>query len=1538
MQKLLTTVIIQAIIAKEKADGFGVSIVNLPELDYSLLVQSIKQHKRLEIYFLGFQREQLLFLQSSLPQINDVGYFFTVEEAEDSRNNGSEDVFRVHIVKNQELEKISSLRWYDTIGMDQVYKKSCEYVRKSLSPSNETISNLLKALGRQNIRALLNFERVLCYLEALLNTPSEQLPKAISNNLYMLGLLANNGFGIGALTIDDLCSKIKRNHALTRRISSLEQKERQNITNYASVNPNNELTRLILIYYRTKDIELLQKMDVDEVEKCLKSAATSSSATPKQKVKTGIINATTAAAQLVFDNDLAQIDEVIEKVRQEVDERSDVDKTDKVEISVGNSKMKINVEPATEAIAQTMSTEEYWGGIIYAEVKNPKDALDALDKYELVPFNASYINKRIRDYLNRAKRYITDSEAAEEISSAFEVFAISRQKVLPYNKRLQDIPMLQVIYKYKDFAEYLSSYERLLASIKNHFAALWSEDSVGAKDIVNTIISLDFLYVLGTESSHVIPTPLNPLYLWKYIKLAQEMMEAESLEEGQDCYLSEDDKAFIIRKAEDIPDPLTLVLVPNSIAENSECLPIAGRIGCLPVYSTKPQINEGETGMEAVQQGIIRYMCLYPHSSMMLRISLINPPTVEAVVDMLKKLDKDKEFAAFGLVGIDLSIYRTKEASSDWMEIQDKSLNDGMLGKIKGKKSGRFNLSIVNKKLSYAEIIGRLNHEQHLLVVFDPNEKQIDLARNSRQIHIHPLCVPKVYEYNRIQGSVRIRPANEGGIFADYAGILEKLREQPSSFGHRSVFVNSPLKEETYKQLLGLADWLIILDQNLKSWDISLRSASEKLFYKGYDYRSMGIYSKNSGKFVLGYNQLIASLGNYISNEDGIKNVISAIRNINDDGLLSIASHSTNSIFDQKHGKGSLGLALAAMHYKQRNPASLLVGLDTQLAREWLSDREDGKLPDLIGLRFTSQDTAPQIDIIEVKTHADYSISQGTISGHAVEQTLILESLLREMFGCSEKITTVSRKEILREQVFECLFHSELTSDEKYEQSKWLNELFAGKYAFRLTKTIYHVDFESVTTSAKTYHGKASASHDKFNLLKLGSTDIQALLTNAKTTCFGNEDISTLALSDLFEPSTESPTPVIQEKPTEIPEAHVSIETPSQHSISIESVDNAQTYAEQASSEDILEPVISPEITEKCTRLNIILKGYGIKANPVDEALVQQAARFTRFKIELKPGETIKKLMDKSQDIARELEAFGEIFIDNIKGTRYVGMDVPFADNGKPLVLLENLHRLDDATGSLNVLAGQSPDGTYQLVDLARAPHMLIAGTTGSGKTVFLYSIIVSLLQKLGPEDLELLIVDPKQTDFHFFEGIPHLRGHRVLTDANEALDALELINSEEKEIRTQLIRSVNSRDIDSYNGKNPEKRMKRLVVIIDEYADLVQAAELQGKDVRKSFETNLCMLAQRVRNLGIHLVIATQQPRATIVTSSLKAVLPYRISFRLPSHVDSQTILDRAGAEDLLGKGDMLLMTDSDIIRMQGFYVSEEQLLNFIESKKQGE
>jgi len=1522
---LLTQAIIEIVNQRTSQDCFGMSIASLPDFDYEELVRGISTSKLLELYFLGFKQEAIQALQLRLADTEHCKFFYTVEEAEESRNQGLEGTCRLLIIKNQELEKLSSLRWYEVIDMEQVYRRSCSIVERHLKSNasiNNTIEYLLKALKRKDIIGILNFERVIRYLSALLEAEPTSLPRTVIDKLYLLGLCHEDDFCTQPCSVDDFRKKIKSNFDLVKRLSKLEQRERSNIATFSAKHPGNALVDAILDYYQTADEQLLRRMERAEVEEILKNVKRDSNkkAPPKSRKSDGA-SPTVGGAQLIFNENDGMINEILEAAKEDVDGRDDTDKRATVQIQAGELKISIPVEPVTEALAERGEARVPYGGVLYTEVANPKDALEDFEKYDCDSFDEKYVDE-IRQVLNKAHSLLPE----ESVSAAFEQFLQARAQISAYAKRLQDMPMLQVISSYKSFKEYLLTYKALLSSIKDDYSKLSELDSEEIKRIISCIIALDTLFVIGRENSHAIPMPCNPLYLWKYIKLAEEMLESRGLTEGSDCYLSDKDKEFVLRKAEDIPDPLTLIMLPKNLT-NAECLPLAGRIGCIPIYSTKPQISDSNTGMELVKQGIIRYMCLYPHSSMMLRICFINPPSVEAVVSMLKSLDRDKEFSSFGSVGIDLTIFRTKEAPTSWVELEDKSLNDGMLGKIKGKRNGSFNLSIVNKELSYDEVIKQLSREQHFLIIFDPNEKTVETARNSRNIHIHPLCVPKIYEYKKLSGKVAIRPANEGELFADYANIVEKLYNQPSAFGHRNVFDRSPITEETYKQLLNKTDWLMLLDQSLKSWDICLRSTSEKLYYKGYDYRSAGIYSKNSKKFVMGYKDIIARCGNYIPNEKGIQDVIATIRAINEDGLLSIASHSTNQIFDLKHGKGSLGLAIAAIKYKTRYPNSILVGLDTQLAREWLSDREDGKLPDLVGLRFDDE-YAPSIDIIEVKTYDEgaYKVENNLISGHAVEQVAIIEELLREIFGSAERLTTVSRREILREQVFENVFCSNYEPDRKQELSEWLNKLFAGQFSIKTNKTICHIDFNASTSHCQEYKGAEQFSNAVFVLDKIGHTEIQKILTSSLTA----EEFCALP----EEPIKEIETEIMKQAKSDAdkssdeyngkfavrPQGHKSDNEASQVSIPIVT-DKIESDA---------------ELKEKCVRLNMVLKSYGINAEPVDIELVQRAARFFRFKLILKPGESLNNLKKRREDIARELEAAGEVFIDNIKGTRFVGLDVPFSDISEPLVLLENLHRLTDRQGSLNILAGQQPDGEYQSIDLAKAPHMLIAGTTGSGKTIFLYSIIVSLLSQLSADALELLIIDPKQTDFHFFENLPCLRGNRVLVDAEAALEALERINAEDKEQRTLQIRAANSRDIDSYNAKNPMRKMKRLVVVIDEYADLVQAAELQGKDVRRSFEANLCMLAQRVRNLGIHLVIATQQPRATIVTSSLKAVLPFRVSFRLPSHVDSQTILDRAGAEDLLGKGDMLMQTDSDLLRLQGFYISEEELISFLESKQE--
>lgn len=1527
---LLTKVITQLVNERARAQEYGVALVNIPDFDYVSFVQGLSSERKAALFFLGFPTATRARIESELPHSEKLSYDFTVEKAEESRNSGDESIFRVLIIKRAEMEKMSSLRWFPEITLERIYTKSCDLARKDLAGTNAVIEALIQALRSKPIRSILSFERVLEYLELLISSPADKLPEAIKGNYYRLGLCSDKNLDSRNPSKDDFVTRIKHNHGIVEKLSNLEQAERQSITNYyAKATGKKETPRLILSYYKTKDIALLGQMELSEVEECLKAAKEKKNPTPPPRRGT-TIKPTALAAQLIFDDNQDQISDILTQLERDIDQRANTKKAEKVEVDVDGGRAQFKTEPVTERIAEEMSSDSDFGGIIRADVQAPDEAIRDLDKFEKIPFGPAILDP-VWSSLTRIAALVSEGET---ISVRLKRFLDARKEILPFSKRLQDAPMLQVLAQFDKFYKYLTAYEGLLTAINDEFPKIWAIAPSNAKEIINTIMSLDYVFVVGETKAHAIPTPMHPMYLWKYVELAKEILSSKGVNEIGEAQLSDEDKAFIIRKAEDIPDPLSVALLPATIAyRGAAFLPLSGRIGMLPVYSNVPQINQSESGIDTLKQTIIRYLCLYPHAGMMLKLCVIDPPSVEVIVSMLKALNSDKEF---NINGIEISIFHTKEVPASWIEIDDDSLNDGMLGRIKGHRSLNFKLTIAHHKYSYSKILGEITREQHMLIIFDPNEVKIETAQNNRQIHIHPLCVPKVYKYNPIDEKVEIRPASEGGIFTVYASIIEKLNEHPSTFSHTSTSFYTPLKRDTYDAFLDKCDWLIILDQSLKSWDISLRAASEKLFYRENDYRSIGIYSSNCRKFVLGYDTLVKRLGNFVPKEEGVKEIIEAVREINDDGLLSIVSHTSNRIFDTNHGKGSLGIALAAIHYKRQHPAAILVGLDTQLAQEWLSDREDGKLPDLIGINLES-DTDALVDIIEVKTYSDnpnaFTLAGDTISGHAVEQVTALEGLTQEMLGKAEKITTISRREILREQVFECLFQAALDPASKLRYSNMLNDLFAGEYNVSIRRNIAFVDFENTESSEKIYKGADDFVGKDYTLITIGSSEVQAILAN---TAFAREagpfnpapqEEDTAAVAPSQEPREASAAESTPEEaqPVQSPVA------PTTAPVDVSEIPVAPASSGTAADETVAE-LQRTDIREKCARINKVFRDYGINAYSVDPDMVQEAARFTRFSVELKSGETIRTLERFKTDIGIQLEANGEILIDHIKGTKYLSVDVPFAGAGKSISLLEHLSLLDGSSGDLDFIAGQKADGRFEIVDIARAPHMLIAGTTGSGKTIFLYSIIVSLLHKYPMEDLEFLIIDPKQTDFVFFEDLPNLYGGHVVIDAEEALEMIQRINDVDKEERMQQIRSCRSRDINSYNEKNPDHRMKRLIIIIDEYADLIQTAEMQGK--RKEFEKFLSMLAQKVRSLGIHLIIATQRPSANIVTGVLKANIPYRISFRLPSHTDSQTILDMSGAENLLGKGDMLLVTDSDTIRMQGLFISENELDEFVKSR----
>ncbi len=314
------------------------------------------------------------------------------------------------------------------------------------------------------------------------------------------------------------------------------------------------------------------------------------------------------------------------------------------------------------------------------------------------------------------------------------------------------------------------------------------------------------------------------------------------------------------------------------------------------------------------------------------------------------------------------------------------------------------------------------------------------------------------------------------------------------------------------------------------------------------------------------------------------------------------------------------------------------------------------------------------------------------------------------------------------------------------------------------------------------------------------------------------------------------------------------------------------------------------------------------------------------------PGVKINKVASLADDLALALKTRSVRIVAPIPGKAVIGIEL--ANPRRQTVYLRQILSADvfqKGKGELLLALGQDIVGQPVVTDLARMPHLLIAGATGTGKSVGLNSMICSLLYRLGPDKLRLLMIDPKRIELSLYDGIPHLI-HPVVSEPKEATRALRWAVME-MERRYQLLEEAHARNVSGYN-KQAEEPLPYLVVIIDELADLMMVSS-------KEVEASIARLAQMARAAGMHIIIATQRPSVDVLTGLIKANFPARISFKVSSKVDSRTILDTMGAERLLGNGDMLFLPPgtSNLERIHGAYVSEAEIMKVVEFlRAQGE
>ncbi|HOM77876.1 MAG TPA: DNA translocase FtsK, partial [bacterium] len=340
------------------------------------------------------------------------------------------------------------------------------------------------------------------------------------------------------------------------------------------------------------------------------------------------------------------------------------------------------------------------------------------------------------------------------------------------------------------------------------------------------------------------------------------------------------------------------------------------------------------------------------------------------------------------------------------------------------------------------------------------------------------------------------------------------------------------------------------------------------------------------------------------------------------------------------------------------------------------------------------------------------------------------------------------------------------------------------------------------------------------------------------------------------------------------------------------------------------------------------LRSFAIKGTVIGN---NAGPAVTQYVLDVPSGTKISKVVNLQSDLARALSSpTGSVRIEApIPGQPYIGIEVP--NNNRVILPFKTLLTSDSMKGlssKLGIVLGKDVGGRVYVYDIGKMPHLLVAGATGSGKSVFLHSLLFSILFRATPQEVKFILVDPKRVEFTYYDNIPHLL-NPVITDVEKAPAVFKWAVIE-MERRYRLLESAHARNIDSYNEKSGFQALPYIVIIVDELGEIMVADPA-------AVEKSIIRLAQLARAVGIHLILSVQRPSTNIITGIIKANIPCRIAFNVSSQIDSRVIIDQPGAEKLLGKGDMLFVPPdaSKPLRLQGAWVSEQEINSLVKYLK---
>ena len=1525
-------------------------------------------YKPLYVAVIGYER-------TSETHQDDLELTDSIEKAVLWRSN-PECAGRILVFIKNDTDKLHSLAEFDVVTTRDVSRFLLEQQLKG--DNNTPTHNFWEAL--RSTSDYYNFDALYEFVASV--SESENQAEAIPNNMWRINLLLDSSI-LG--TKSDPKDRLAKNRDLIFAIGQLSEDSRKKLSRSLARTKAGDKDRLQKAYHSLQTLykygkkETLRDLDLETVQELFsasqkkskkkdKTPPTENGDTPEVTVENTPIrpkeldNLISDAIVFGEEEELENIQELLKELSKHYDPETE-ENDDEIPPVGGifgdrNIVLESHQNDLRKLVGKFCNLSS-WGGLMETDESVLKDAIsaDITDSKFFDPESTQSIiafsggidgSQALFDFIVQfdAQFDAKGLDSAERFSPIIENLKEQRKRLFASIDMIMYHPVLffgASEDNRQTLIDYIQAWEGLYHAFCVNEPTMRQISAGGTSFIARAILLLDVLYVKTPKEWKGILLPLHPIYLWRFYEVFRTLPNKKAS-------LSDEDKEALSSVLSRLPQVLSFIIANSVVTESSEdrVLPCSGSIEMLPTFENKTNRYLGNDGTESVEEILTRWVGFAPYTRNEIRICSVDAPDLIGILRQVKSfMDKN----SCRRVVYDMYLTRNQNGNTELSKL-DYAGKDYEIGEYI--KQDRISISVRNVR-SANDVKAALDFRPvHVAFYFDQSSYAIEFGPNSHNLYINPLVITYDYDFDEIQHKGSIFPSSEmdSGLIGDYHKLMRSADVISNNMNPRTTYNGSADMTAVVSTIeAGLTQWLVVADRDTNNYQPGNAIPIGEM---QYDKRMVNAWASDNSRIISQYLTLLRGYNLYPKAETLIE-ILRQFGHIASNGLISIPKFGADAQAIDNKKKGLIGTLFAASWFMRKHEDALVASLDDDKARLWLQNRKDSnERADLVGLYYDKDTNTLHIQPIEVKTRDDSPDATFTkdeidskvfnISGHAADQIATVIEILREIFTMDENTAdmfTSARREVLKYQIVSECFRNMHDAD---WQKRWydiLKKAFSSSQSKNITIDVsgllMHIKLNEASGGEHIICRHPEHDDCLIDYWKLTAKEIQrdvlgdgSLVKEMWTPDF---DVS----EENGESSQENDAIVDSdiETPSEVgkSEGNKIVQYPE-----IQSTASGQMVAESPASygdhkkdkQDIQDQTSTSGVSlEEIEQLVKYFKrscgDYHVSLRECEAKNTVVGPSVIRLKFRLGRGQALQGLSSHLEDIGREMKRTG-VIIQQVPNSDELLLDVPRLKREKVLFkdVISSLPEVKSPE-QLFFPLGRTPNGMDLIEDLGQMPHMLVGGSTGSGKSVFLFTMLAAMLMTHPhKEDLQLILSSSKLEDFIHFEGLPHLYSGSVISDATEATRVIKEVVFEESERRGKLLAEARVANITEYNKIATEK-LAPIVVVIDEFADL--ADQLETKKEQNAFYKPVQRIAQAGRSRGIHLVICTQRPEAKLVPSTTKAQLNGRVALRVNDGISSRMIIEAPDAQYLQKHGDMIYKNGDVIERAQGYLIEIPEL-----------